>query len=53
MIDLSRVGGRVVDLSDGIPGLGSSSRLSNWARSAQEVLVKGGVPAEAVDPVLE
>jgi len=38
-IDLSKVSNRVVDLSNGIPGV--SGVLSNWAKKDQEVLVQG------------
>jgi hypothetical protein len=47
-IDLSRVGSDVVDASAGIPGMPSSCMLSRWAANAQEVLIRGGVPREAI-----
>ena len=46
-IDLSQVGSKVVDLSQGIPGMPSNYMLSRWARNVQEVLIQGYVPPEA------
>ncbi|MCD4751015.1 MAG: RHS domain-containing protein, partial [Thermoanaerobaculales bacterium] len=47
-IDLSKVGSEIVDLSGGIPGQQSGTRLDNWAKAAQEVLIKDAVPAGAI-----
>lgn len=47
-IDLSKVGSSVVDLTAGIPGIGRSTMLSRWAINAQEVLIQGRIPAEAI-----
>lgn len=47
-IDLSKVGNQVVDLSRGIPGLSPNTMLSRWAINAQEVLIQGGIPVEAI-----
>lgn len=44
-IDLDKIYTEVVDISTGIPGGG---RMSNWAKSDQEVLIKGHVPADAI-----
>jgi hypothetical protein len=50
-IDLSKVGSQIVDLTGGIPGIGRSTMLSRWAANAQEVLIRGSVPAKAITPV--
>lgn len=50
-IDLSRVSSPVVDLTEGIPGLGPDTMLSRWAIKLQEVLVQGKIPAEAITPI--
>jgi hypothetical protein len=47
-INLDQVAGEVVDLSHGIPGLPKNAMLSHWAMSAQEVLIRGSVPAKAM-----
>lgn len=50
-IDLSRVGSPIVDLTRGIPGIGPNTMLSRWAINAQEVLIQGRIPAEAIVPL--
>jgi RHS repeat-associated protein len=50
-IDLSRVPGRVVDLSNGIPGVPRHYMLSRWAAKQQEVLIQGRVPPGAISRV--
>ncbi|MEJ2557797.1 MAG: hypothetical protein P8186_16525, partial [Anaerolineae bacterium] len=45
-IDLSKVNSEIVDFSNGIPGM--PGMLSNWARAAQEVLIKDYIPPEAI-----
>lgn len=50
-IDLSMVDSEIADLSNGIPGLSPNAMLSRWARNAQEVLVQGYIPPEAITPV--
>jgi len=50
-IDLSKVSSPVLDLTKGIPGLGPNSMLARWAINAQEVLVQGSIPAEAITVV--
>lgn len=48
-IDQSKVGEQtVVDLTRSIPGLPRNSMRSNWAIKAQEVLIQGRIPAEAI-----
>ena len=47
-IDLNKVGGEVVDVSGGIPGMPSNYMLSRWAMRQQEVLVRGNIPPEAI-----
>jgi len=47
-VDLSRVNSRVVDLSGGIPGLDPNFMLSRWAANAQEVVIQGRVPPQAI-----
>jgi RHS repeat-associated protein len=44
-IDLNKVASEIVDLSNGIPG--KPGMISNWAKSKQEVLVRGQIPPEA------
>jgi hypothetical protein len=44
-IDLSRVPGRIEDVSDGFPGKG---RIDLYARKDQEVLIFQHVPADAI-----
>ena len=50
-IDLSKVNTRVVDISEGIPGMPSNYMLSRWARNAQEVLIEGAIPASAIEVI--
>jgi hypothetical protein len=45
-IDLDKVPSEIVDISDGIPGIGGM--LSNWARKDKEVLIRDFIPAEAI-----
>lgn len=47
-IDLSKVSSEVLDVSDGVPGVPPGGMLEHWGRNAQEVLIRGNVPAEAV-----
>jgi len=47
-IDLSKVDTEIVDLSNGIPGMSSTTRLSRWAQASQEVLVRDFIPSEAI-----
>lgn len=47
-IDLNKVGGEVVDVSNGIPGY-EGTQISNWARKNREVLVKGYIPPDAIE----
>jgi RHS repeat-associated protein len=48
-IDLSKVASKVVDASAGIPGMPSNYMLSRWAQAAQEVLIQGSVPKDAIE----
>ncbi|MCZ7647426.1 MAG: hypothetical protein M5U26_19580 [Planctomycetota bacterium] len=51
-IDLSKIGNRpVVDLTKGIPGQSINTMHSRWAINAQEVLIQGSIPPEAILPV--
>ena len=46
-IDLSRVPNEILDLTQGIPGR-TWRKVEDYARSAQEVLIKNHVPPEAI-----
>jgi hypothetical protein len=50
-IDLSKVTTQVVDLTQGIPGIGRNTMLSRWAINAEEVVIQGHIPAGAISPV--
>jgi hypothetical protein len=47
-IDLSKVPGTVIDVSEGITGLPRNAMLSNWARKFKEVLVQDFIPPDAI-----
>lgn len=47
-IDPNKVTNHIADISNGIPGLGRNHMLSNWARKAQEVLIRDHIPADAI-----
>lgn len=46
-IDLSKVASQIVDVSAGF----GRGMVSNWARRAQEVLVKDYIPPEAITKI--
>lgn len=50
-IDLNKVEGNVVDVSDGVPN--GSQKVNNFARKDQEVLIEGRVPPEAIRVIEE
>ena len=47
-IDLNKVSSEKVDLSNGIPEHKKGSRLSNYAKKDQEVLIEKTIPQEAI-----
>ena len=48
-IDLTKVKGEIIDISNGIPG--KRGRLSNYARADREVLIRGYIPPGAIEGV--
>jgi RHS repeat-associated protein len=45
-IDLSKVTSEIIDLSAGIPGM--PGMISNWAKAAEEVLIRDFIPPAAI-----
>jgi len=45
-IDLNKIDGGVVDVSEGVPG--GSQKVNNFARKDREVLIEGRIPPEAI-----